>query len=194
MPSPTLTNTPTPAPSDTPTLVVQPDTPTPEPLPTDTPEPLPSDTPTTVNTPTHVPIPPTNTPHPTPTETPTTTPTPEPVIKYVLAGTAREFNCEYTAIYGSVKNANNFGIPGVQVRALGIKGTGGDFVAVTDGDGNYEAFRIPLEQLLAGQWAVMVVEDGREISERFHWASTPVCQSDDTGHSQHLRVDWKLIE
>jgi hypothetical protein len=40
----------------------------------------------------------------------------------------------------------------------------------------------------------MVMEDGREVSERFHWASTPVCNSDDDGHSQILTVDWKLIE
>jgi hypothetical protein len=129
-----------------------------------------------------------------PTDTPTITPTPEPIIKYVLAATQREFNCESTAIYGTVKNANNFGVPNVTIRALGIKGTAGEFTGLTDDKGNYEAFRIPLNQLQAGQWAIMVVEDGREVSERFHWASTPVCQSDDMGHSQVLRVDWKLVE
>jgi hypothetical protein len=117
------------------------------------------------------------------------------VIKYILAGSSREFNCEYTAIIGSVKNANNFGIPNVEVRALGIHQTTGlDFTVRTDAEGNYQAMRIPLPELQSGQWAVMVMEDGREVSERFHWASTPVCESDDLGHSQVLRVDWKLIE
>ena len=39
-----------------------------------------------------------------------------------------------------------------------------------------------------------IMEDGREVSERFHWASTPVCDSDDLGHSQALRLDWKLVQ
>lgn len=169
-------------PTDTPTLVVAIDTPTPvsEATLTDTPVP---DTPTPL--PTYTPIPP----------PPTDTPTPEPIIKYVLAGTNREFNCDFTYIYGSVKNANNFGIPNVEVRALGIHDTTGqDFSTRTDAEGNYEIFRIPLDQLLAAQWAVMLMENDREVSERFHWASTPVCESDDLGHSQVLRVDWKLIE
>jgi len=195
-PSPTLTlqpllPPPTPvseaAPTDTPTLVVAIDTPTPvsKATLTDTPTPLP----------THTPVPPPPTDTPASEATPTDTPTPEPVIKYVLAGTNREFNCDFTYIYGSVKNANNFGIPDVEVRALGIHDTTGqDFTTRTDADGNYEIFRIPLDQLLAAQWAVMLMENGREVSERFHWASTPVCESDDLGNSQVLRVDWKLIE
>ncbi len=162
----------------------------PTPIATDTDAP----TPTPVDTPTAVPAPPTPTPEPLPTDTATMTPQPEPIIRYVLADAQREFNCEHTAIYGTVSNANGFGLPGVTVRALGIKGTTGDHVAVTDAEGKYEIFRIPLEQLQAGEWAVMIVENGVEASERFHWASTPVCKSDDTGHSQVLRVDWKLIE
>jgi len=113
----------------------------------------------------------------------------------VLGGTQREFNCEYTAIYGTVTNANNIGIPNVEVRAMGIHETTGlDFTVRTDANGEYKAMRIPLPQLQAGQWAIMVMENGREVSERFHWASTPVCKSDDTGNSQVLRVDWKLVE
>jgi len=191
------TNTNTPLPTATATIVIPSATPTVEP-PTNTPIPptaLPTDTPI-LDTPTPVPQLPTNTPEPTATNTPLPdTPTPEPVIKYILAATAREFNCDDTAIYGTVKNANNFGLPGVSVRALGIKGTSGDFTGVTDAEGNYEIFRIPLPELQAGQWAVMIMENGQEVSqERFHWASTPVCKSDDLGHSQVLRVDWKLIE
>jgi hypothetical protein len=152
-------------------------------------------TPTPTFTPTQESLPPTNTPLPTPTDIPTMTPSPEPIIKYVLAGTQREFNCDFTYIYGTVKNANNFGIPDVEVRALGIhETTGQDFTARTDAEGNYEIFRIPLPNLLAAQWAIMLMQGGREVSERFHWASTPVCESDDTGHSQVLRIDWKLIE
>jgi hypothetical protein len=140
-------------------------------------------------------VPPTGTPPPPPADTPTPIATPEPIIKYVLANTQREFNCEYTAIYGTVLNANNFPLPEVEVRALGIHESAGlEFTVRTDAEGRYEAFRIPLPDLQAAQWAVMLVEDGREVSERFHWASTPVCESDDTGHSQVLRVDWKLIE
>jgi hypothetical protein len=83
----------------------------------------------------------------------------------------------------------------VEVRALGIHETSGlEFVTHTDADGRFEIFRIPLADLLAGQWAVMIVQDGREVSERFHWASTPVCESDDLGHSQVLRLDWKLVQ
>lgn len=142
---------------------------------------------------------PTNPPPPTatplPTDTPTLTPTPEPLLKYVIAATNREFNCDFTYVYGTVLNANNFPVAGVEVRALGIHDTSGlDFTVLTDADGRYEAFRFPLAELPGAQWAVMVMEDGREVSERFHWASTPVCNSDDTGHSQVLRVDWKLIE
>jgi hypothetical protein len=140
-------------------------------------------------------VPPTGTPPPPLADTPTPIATPEPIIKYVLANTQREFNCEYTAIYGTVLNANNFPLPEVEVRALGIHESAGlEFTVRTDAEGRYEAFRIPLPDLQAAQWAVMLVEDGREVSERFHWASTPVCESDDTGHSQVLRVDWKLIE
>lgn len=92
-------------------------------------------------------------------------------------------------------NANNFGIPNVEVRALGIHATDGlDFSGRTDAEGRYEIFRIPLPELLAAEWSVIVMEDGQEISERFHWGSTPACESDDTGNSQVLRVDWKLIE
>jgi hypothetical protein len=130
-----------------------------------------------------------------PTNTPTVTPTFEPIIKYVLADTRREFNCEFTYIYGTVQNANNYGMPEVEVRALGIHQTSGlDIAARTDAEGRYEIFRIPLPELLAAEWAVMLMEDGREVSERFHWGSTPSCQSDDAGNSQVLRVDWKLIE
>lgn len=201
-PRPTFTATvppqPTIAPTQTPTL---PPTATAlPPSPTPPPTALPSATITPTQTPlppTATPIPPTATPVP-PTLTPTPappTPTPQPVIKYVLAGTARDFNCDFTAIYGNVSDANGHGIPNVEVRALGIHETAGlDFTVRTDADGNYEAFRIPLPQLQAGQWAVMVMENGREVSERFHWASTPVCVSDDTGNSQVLRVDWKLVE
>lgn len=140
-------------------------------------------------------LPPTATPNPTPTGTPTVTPTLEPLIKYVIAGANREFNCDFTYIYGTVQNANNFGLPDVEVRALGIHQTAGlEFTVRTDGEGRYEAFRFPLQELLGAEWAVMVMENGREVSERFHWTSTPVCQTDDTGHSQVLRLDWKLIE
>ena len=87
------------------------------------------------------------------------------------------------------------GLANVEVRALGIhESTGLDFTVCTDAEGRYQAFRSPLAELQSAQWAVTVTEDGREVSERFHWASTPVCNSDDTGHSQVLRVDWKLIE
>lgn len=104
-------------------------------------------------------------------------------------------NCNETAVFGRVSNANNIGLANVQIQALGIHQTTGlAFVATTDSDGNYEAFRLPLTDLQSGQWAIMVLENGQEVSERFHWASTPVCDSDDDGHSQTLRVDWKLIE
>jgi hypothetical protein len=117
------------------------------------------------------------------------------VIRYVLADTQREFNCDFTYIYGTVKNAQNEGIAGVEVKALGIhESTGLEHSAFTDTDGRYEIFRIPLNDLQAAQWAVMIVEAGGEVSERFHWASTPVCSGSDTGHSQVLRLDWKLIE
>ncbi len=199
-PRPTFTPTPLAAPSNTPVPApIQPpaptDTPSPSPVPSNTPAPLPTDTPPpTAPPPTNTPLPP-PTSTPLPTNTPTLAPTPEPVIKYVLAGSSREFNCDYTAIIGTVKNANNFGIPNVEVRALGIHQTTGlDFTVRTDAEGNYQAMRIPLPELQAGQWAVMIMENGQEVSERFHWASTPVCQSDDLGHSQVLRVDWKLIE
>jgi hypothetical protein len=120
---------------------------------------------------------------------------PEPVVKYVLANAQREFNCGFTSVYGTVKDANNLGIPNVEVRALGIHETSGlDFVTRTDAEGNYEVFRIPLADLLSGQWALMLMEDGREVSERFHWASTAICQSEDLGHSQVLRLEWKLIQ
>jgi hypothetical protein len=123
------------------------------------------------------------------------TPSPEPVIKYVLAAAEKELNCEYTAIHGAVQNANNIGLPNVEVRALGIHETSGvEFTTRTDAAGNYEIFRIPLPDLQAAQWAVTVMENGREVSERFHWASTPTCESDDLGHSQILRINWKLVE
>ena len=190
---PTLPPTVTPMPvlTDTPTLV--PATYTPIPtltlVPTDTSVPS-TATPTAVlPSPTDTPLP------PPPTAIPTDTPTPEPIIKFVLAGAQREFNCESTYIYGTVKDANNSGVPGVEVRALGIHETSGlEFVTRTDAEGRFELFRFPLPDLLSGQWAVMVMEDGREISERFHWASTPVCESDDLGHSQVLRLDWKLVQ
>ncbi|GAB4450062.1 MAG: hypothetical protein Fur0044_45610 [Anaerolineae bacterium] len=196
---PTFTATPLPLPSPSATATTTPlpatATPTETPLPPPT---LPvveqADTPEPTATPTVPPLP-TDTPVPPPTDTPTVTPTPEPVIKYVLAAANREFNCDFTSIYGTVLNANNFGLPNVEVRALGIHETSGlDFTVTTDVEGRYEAFRIPLANLPGAQWAVMVMENGQEVSERFHWASTPVCQSDDTGHSQVLRVDWKLIE
>jgi hypothetical protein len=111
------------------------------------------------------PVPPTDTPPPPPADTPTPIATPEPIIKYVLANTQREFNCEYTAIYGTVLNANNFPLPEVEVRALGIHESAGlEFTVRTDAEGRYEAFRIPLPDLQAAQWAVMLVEDGREVS------------------------------
>jgi hypothetical protein len=40
----------------------------------------------------------------------------------------------------------------------------------------------------------MMMENKRQVSKRFLWASTPTCDGDDTDHSQMLRVDWKLIE
>jgi hypothetical protein len=203
-PLPTFTSTSRPAllPTDTPVSEATPtatntpvlpstNTPVPTTLPSPTDTPLPEAT----FTPAPTSPPPTDTPLPPPTDTPTVTPTPEPVIKYVLAGSHREFNCDFTYIHGTVKNANSFGIPDVEVRALGIhESTGLDFVTHTDAEGNYEIFRVPLSDLQAAQWAVILMENGAEVSERFHWASTPVCQSDDTGHSQVLRVDWKLIE
>ncbi len=201
-PLPTFTATapshPTAVPTDTPTPPPTATTQSVSPTATATVVPTTTDFPTaTPVSPTATPVSPTITPMP-PTATPTLappTPTPAPVIKYVLAGTTRDFNCDYTAIFGNVSNANGRGISNVTVRALGIHQTTGlDFTVHTDANGNYEAFRIPLPQLQAGQWAVMVMEDGREVSERFHWASTPVCVSDDTGNSQVLRVDWKLIE
>lgn len=200
-PLPTFTNTPTSAPLPPPTPIPTPvHTPTLIPIPvietpTATFTPVPSDTPAPTATPTEVLPSPTNTPLPAPTAVPTDTSTPEPIINYVLAGTQREFNCSFTYIYGTVQGANNSGIPDVEVRALGIHDTDGlEFVTRTDAEGRYEAFRIPLPDLLSGQWAVMVMEDGREASERFHWASTSVCQSNDLGHSQVLRLDWKLIQ
>jgi hypothetical protein len=94
-----------------------------------------------------------------------------------------------------VLDASNAGISDVEVRALGIHETSGlEFVARTDAEGRYEIFRVPLADLLSGQWAVMILEDGREVSERFHWTSTLVCESDDPGHSQVLRLDWKLVQ
>jgi hypothetical protein len=94
-----------------------------------------------------------------------------------------------------VSDANNSGVPGVEVQAIGIHETSGlEFVTRTDAEGRYELFHIPLPELLSGQWAVVLVEEGREVSERFHWASTPVCQSQDSGNSQVLHLDWKLIQ
>ena len=186
-PAPPPTETPTSFPTDTPTAIPATDTPSPTPPPPPTNTPLPS--------PTETPLPPTGTPPPVPTDTPTVTPTLEPIITYVLAGTRREFNCDFTSIYGTVLNANNFGLPNVEVRALGIHGTAGtEFTTRTDAEGRYEVFRIPLPDLLAAEWAVMLMDNGREVSERFHWGSTPACISDDTGNSQVLRLDWKLIE
>ena len=168
---------------------------TPAPTLTPIPTEVPADTPTAEPAPTMAPPPPTDTATPAPPATPAVPPTAEPIIKYVIGETHREFNCDFTAIYGWVRDASNLGIPGVTVRALGIhESTGLEFVTQTDGEGHYEAFRIPLAELASAQWAVMLMEDGREVSERFHWTSTAVCQSDDTGHSQVLRVDWKLIE
>jgi hypothetical protein len=191
----TLTPNPTPtltlAPSPTFTAVPSPTSPQASPtLPPATPTPVPPDTPTSAPLPTATPVP---TDPPTPVPSPS--PTPEPVILYVLAATQRGFDCDVTRIYGAVQNASGKGIPGVTVRALGIHETTGlDFTTQTDAEGRYEIFRIPLPELQAGQWAVMIMQDGGEVSERFHWASTPVCQSSDLGHSQVLRVDWKLIE
>jgi hypothetical protein len=199
-PLPTFTVTPMPVSPPTPTPApVLIDTPTPIPAtatPTTTFTAIPTDTPVPTPMPTETPLPPTNTPPPTPTEAPPTeTPTPEPIIKYVIADTQRELNCDFTYIYGTVKNANNFGIPDVEVRALGIHQTTGlEFTTRTDAEGRYEIFRIPFADLLSGQWAVMLMEDGREVSERFHWGSTPACEGDDPGNSQVLRLDWKLIE
>ena len=207
MPLPTFTATAIPVPPPTPMLVPVPtDTPIPPaetetlaptltPIPVAVPTDVPADTPTAEPAPTMAPPPPMDTSPPAPTDAPAVTPTQEPIIKYVIAETQREFNCDFTAIYGRVSDASNLGIPGVTVRALGIhESTGLEFITQTDGEGRYEAFRIPLAELASAQWAVMLMEDGREVSERFHWTSTAVCQSDDTGHSQVLRVDWKLIE
>ena len=205
-PTSTPTSTRTPVPTFTHTLTLQPKPtytliPTPSPSatsppanPPPTPTLIPTSTPTVPPAPTSTP-PPTVAPTPTETAVPTVTPTPEPVILYVLASTQREFNCDYTYIYGTVQDANGKGIPGVTVRALGIHETTGlDFTTQTDAQGRYEVFRFPLAELQVGQWAVILMSAGGEVSERFHWASTPVCQSSDLGHSQVLRVDWKLIE
>ncbi|MEM7345080.1 MAG: carboxypeptidase-like regulatory domain-containing protein [Chloroflexota bacterium] len=199
-PLPTFTYTPTitpPPPATitlTPTIPINTPTPTSNP-PTATVVPSPTPVSTSIPAPTATHLPPTSTPIPLPSDTPTITPTPEPLIKYVLAATQREFNCDFTYIYGTVKNANNFGIPEVKVRALGIHNSIGlDFTTQTDSDGNFEIFRIPFNELLAAEWAIMLTEEGREVSERFHWGSTPACQSDDLGNSQVLRIDWKLIE
>jgi hypothetical protein len=86
-------------------------------------------------------------------------------------------------------------MPEVEVRALGIHQTSGvDFTVRTGAGGRYEIFQVPLPELLAAEWAVVLMEDGREVSERFHWGSTPSCRSDDTGNSQVLRVDWESIK
>jgi hypothetical protein len=194
-PTATKTATNTPRPTDTPPPTDTPIPPTDTPVPTDTPLPTPAPADTPAPQPTATPPPPTDTPPPAPTDIPTATPTLEPLVKYVLAGSSREFNCEFTYIHGTVKNANDVGMPDVEVRALGIhETTGQEFTVRTDAEGRYEAFRVPLADLPAAQWAVMLMEDGREVSERFHWASTPVCQSEDTGHSQVLRLDWKLVQ
>lgn len=199
-PLPTFTITPAPKRSPTPTPITLNviDTPTLSPAKatsTATAIPIETNTSTPTMAPTNTPLPPTNTPVPIPTDTPTVTPTLEPVIEYVLANTQREFNCDFTYIYGTVKNANNFGLPDVEVRALGIHNTEGmEFTTHTDSEGRYEIFRIPLSELLAAEWAVMLMRDGREVSDRFHWGSTPSCESNDTGNSQALRIDWKLIE
>ncbi len=190
VPEPFPTPTPIPVPTDTPMPLAATETPTPTltPIPVEVTTEVPADTPM-------APLSPTDTATPAPTDAPAVTPTQEPIIKYVIADAQREFNCDFTAIYGRVSDASNLGVPGVTVRALGIhESTGLEFVTQTDGEGRYEAFRIPLAELASAQWAVMLMEDGREVSERFHWTSTAVCQSDDTGHSQVLRVDWKLIE
>jgi hypothetical protein len=198
-PLPTFTVTPISAPLPPPSPAPAPDhTPTPIPV-TDTPAatftPVPSHTPAATTAATVLSPSPSNTPVPTPTVVPADTPTPEPIIRYVIAGSQREFNCSFTYINGAVKDANNSGIPDVEVRALGIHETSGlEFVTRTDAEGRFEVFRFPLADLLAGQWAVMIMEDGREVSERFHWASTPVCESNDLGHSQVLRLDWKLVQ
>lgn len=190
-PTPGLSPTPTPSShfTDTPTLIpiTETSTATATPIATDTPAPTPPST---------EPPPPTNTPLPIlTTNTPSITPTPEPIIKYVLANAQREFNCDFTYIYGTVKNANTFGLSDVEVRALGIHNTEGlEFTTRTDAEGHYEIFRIPLSDLLAAEWAVMLMKNGREVSERFHWGSTPSCESDDTGNSQVIHLDWTLIE
>ena len=158
---PTFTATPSPAQVRVTSL------PLPISSPTDTATPIPA-----MATPTETPLPPpTDTPEPTatptppPTDTPAITPTPEPVIKYVLAAANREFNCDFTSIYGTVLNANNFGLPNVEVRTLGIHETTGlDFTVATDAEGRYEAFRIPLADLPGAQRAVMVMEEGRAVN------------------------------
>lgn len=168
-------------------------------IPTKTPTIPPS--PTATTTPTVAPsatgVPPTNTPVP-PTDTPvpaTATTTPAPTIDYVIADANRQLNCNYTYIYGRISNANNEGLAGVQVRAEGIHKTEGTtFTTTTDEQGRYEIFRIPFNELPAAEWAVYVMNDGRRASEPFYWAETSICQSDDPGHSQVLRVDWKLVE
>lgn len=90
--------------------------------------------------------------------------------------------------------ANNFGLANVEVRAFGIHVTTLEFTTRTDAEGRFEIFRLALPDLLAAEWAVMLMENGREVSDRFHWWSTPACTSDDLGNSQVLRIDWKLIE
>jgi len=103
-------------------------------------------------------------------------------------------NCQDVKIFGSVLNANNLGVPGVSVEVVGIHETSGRHVVQTDAEGRYEIYLGSLGDVATGQWYVALVRDDMEVSERFHWASTPVCNSDDQGHSQHLQVDWKLIE
>lgn len=178
--TPTVPATATPAPTDTPTG-------TPSPPATNTPTVAPS---ATRLPPSNTPVPPTSTPIP-----PTATPTPAPTIDYVIAGANRELNCDYTYIYGRISNANNEGRAGVQVRAEGIHKTEGTtFTTTTDEQGRYEIFRIPFNELPAAEWAVYVMSEGRRASEPFYWAETSICQSDDPGHSQVLRVDWKVVE
>lgn len=185
--SPAVTDSP--VPTETATFTPPAGTPTP-PVPTFAATPPP---------PTETPLP----PRPSATHTPTSAPTPSPAptpdataswLKYVLADAGRELNCSEVAVYGTVLDANNRPLPGVTVEVVGIHGTAGRFVGVVGDDGRYRVQMARFADLPYSEWYVAVFENDEEVSERFHWTATSACQSNDSGDSQVLRVDWKLME
>jgi hypothetical protein len=103
-------------------------------------------------------------------------------------------NCQQVKIHGSVLNASNSPLQNVTVEVVGIHETSGHYVVQTDAQGRYEVVLGTLSEVPSGQWYVAVVRDNSEVSERYHWASTSICESDDLGHSQQLQIDWKLVE